>query len=415
MNRRDKRLRVLLSAYSCEPGFSSERGVGWNWAIQISRSHDVWVLTRESNRSNIENELNNREYPNLHFIYFDLPKYLRFWKKGEKGLYPYYTIWQFCTIFVALKWHKRLNFNLTHYLTFGSILLPTFIYFMPTRLIMGPIGGGGHAPLHFLGQFSFKGKLNEILRHLVQRFYRFNPLLYLQSTRADCILVRDKETLMMIPKTFREKAKIQLETGVPKELINYENFSGHPEDKELTLVTVGRFIHSKLNILTLKILQEFKERYPKPFKVYIVGDGNEKSHILEFIKGKSITENVVFTGWLSREEVFEILSESDIYFSTSFKDGGSWAFFEAIMMDLPVVCLKNGGPDIIVADNCGIKVPVGEPEQVINDFANGLVHLASNRELRKKMAREAKANLLEKHTWENMGSRMNELYSEVVP
>ena len=39
-------MKVLISAYSCEPGRGSERGVGWNVAREVARRHEVWVLTR---------------------------------------------------------------------------------------------------------------------------------------------------------------------------------------------------------------------------------------------------------------------------------------------------------------------------------------------------------------------------------
>ena len=51
------RLRVLLSAYACEPGKGSEPGVGWNWVKQLARHEDVWVLTRSNNRGAIEQAL----------------------------------------------------------------------------------------------------------------------------------------------------------------------------------------------------------------------------------------------------------------------------------------------------------------------------------------------------------------------
>ena len=46
-------MKVLMSAYACEPGKGSEPAVGWNWALQAARRHEVWVLTRGNNpRSN---------------------------------------------------------------------------------------------------------------------------------------------------------------------------------------------------------------------------------------------------------------------------------------------------------------------------------------------------------------------------
>lgn len=410
-----QRLRVLLSAYSCEPVYSSERGVGWNWALQISKYYDIWVLTRLSNKKLIEREIQKKYHSNLHFLYFDLPKWMCFWKKGERGLYPYYTLWQIGALLFSLKMHKKIRFDITHYLTFGSILLPTFIFLMPTKFIFGPIGGGGNAPLKFFGEFSLKGKLNEIIRHIVQKVYAFNPLLYMQAAKADKILVRDKETLMMIPSLFRNKAVIFLETGVPAELLNYKKRLKHNrQETGIKIITVGRFIHSKISILTLKAIKIFKENYKLPFKLYIVGDGKEKNNLIEFCRRNDICKDVIFTGWLPREKVFQLLTESDIYLSTSFKEGGSWAIFEAIMMELPTISLKCGGPDIIICDDCGIKVNVGEPSQVTEELSEGLHLLAEDSTLRKKLAFRAKGFLLRNYTWNEIGKNIDKIYEEVI-
>jgi len=78
-------MKVLLSAYSCTPNLGSEPGVGWNWARQIAKNNEVWVITRETNRKSIE----SAEKPkSLHFVYVDsrLP--------GLNKTKIYYIIWQ---------------------------------------------------------------------------------------------------------------------------------------------------------------------------------------------------------------------------------------------------------------------------------------------------------------------------------
>lgn len=407
-----RRMKVLLSAYSCEPGLTSEPGVGWNWALQLSTYHDVWVLTRQSNRSAIDAELEKKNIRGLQFVYYDLPKWMRFWKKGERGLYLYYTLWQLLSMAVARRLHRQFRFDLAHYITFGSVMLPSFLFLMPTKLILGPIGGGGKAPLSFLGEFSLRGKIESVVRHCVQFFLRFNPFLLMLFVKADKILLRDKETLKIIPKTMRRKCIFFLETGVPPELIQYGKRKR--KEKELIISVVGRLLYSKISRLTLKILVEFKRKYRKPFKVYIIGNGREKKTLVEYCNHSSIQKNVIFTGRIPRGEVFNFLSDSDIYISTSFKEGGSWALFEAITLELPIVCLKAGGPDILVCDDCGFKVDIRNPRQVIEDFSDALIKLAENPDLRFQMAQRAKAHLLGSYTWEEMGHRMNRIYEEVV-
>ena len=68
-----RRLKVLMSAYACEPGRGSEPGVGWVVASEMARYHDVWVITRPNHRPFIEAELARNPQPDLHFVYWDLP------------------------------------------------------------------------------------------------------------------------------------------------------------------------------------------------------------------------------------------------------------------------------------------------------------------------------------------------------
>ena len=73
------KLKIFVSAYACEPNHGSEIGVGWHWVIEMSKYFDLWVLTRKSNKENIENWLkNNSEFNKINFLYYDLPKSLRF-------------------------------------------------------------------------------------------------------------------------------------------------------------------------------------------------------------------------------------------------------------------------------------------------------------------------------------------------
>ena len=95
------KLKIFVSAYACEPGLGSEIGVGWHWVLEMSKHFELWVLTRESNRSTIEPWIAlHPEYAGIHFLYFDLPKWARFWKKGLRGVRTYYNIWQLWYLFL---------------------------------------------------------------------------------------------------------------------------------------------------------------------------------------------------------------------------------------------------------------------------------------------------------------------------
>ena len=74
-------MRVLLSAYACEPDKGSEPGTGWNLALELARHFDVTVLTRANNRGAIEEGLARCLGPKPDFVYHDLPPLVRHLKK----------------------------------------------------------------------------------------------------------------------------------------------------------------------------------------------------------------------------------------------------------------------------------------------------------------------------------------------
>src|ERR1017187_3861154 len=114
-------MKVLLSAYACEPGRGSEPGVGWNWIAPLSRCHEVWVITRANNRPSIEAAGGSNS---ARFVYCDLPRWMRWWKKGRPGILLYYYFWQFQAFLVARKLHVAVHFDIVHHVTFVKYWMP---------------------------------------------------------------------------------------------------------------------------------------------------------------------------------------------------------------------------------------------------------------------------------------------------
>ena len=73
--------KILVSAYGCEPLKGSEPGVGWNWVLQMAKSHLVCVITRANNQSLIEEYLPENVANNIKFYYYDTPNFIKRLKK----------------------------------------------------------------------------------------------------------------------------------------------------------------------------------------------------------------------------------------------------------------------------------------------------------------------------------------------
>jgi hypothetical protein len=137
------RLKILISAYACSPHQGSESGIGWQAVTHMAVHHEVWVLTRANNRGPIEVALQNTPINGLHFEFLDLPRWARFWKRGQRGVEIYYYLWQIAAYVYARRLHSVVGFDLAHHYTFGRYWSPSFLSLLPIPFIWGPVGGGG--------------------------------------------------------------------------------------------------------------------------------------------------------------------------------------------------------------------------------------------------------------------------------
>ena len=135
-------MKIFVSAYACEPNLGSEIGVGWHWVLEMSKYFELWVLTRESNRKNIELWIaEHPEYSGIHWLYYDLPKWARWWKKGLRGVRTYYNLWQWRSNAIVEKSMKEHGIDVFHHLTYGNAMWQVSRYGQQKHFIWGPIGG----------------------------------------------------------------------------------------------------------------------------------------------------------------------------------------------------------------------------------------------------------------------------------
>src|SRR6266851_8896447 len=117
-----RRLKVLMSAYACEPHKGSEPEVGWQWALQMARFHDVTVLTRANNRLSIEAELAllAGRQPLPKFVYHDRSGALLDLKFRSRTIKWYYLLWQRSARDVIERLDEARPFDLMHHVTFAA-------------------------------------------------------------------------------------------------------------------------------------------------------------------------------------------------------------------------------------------------------------------------------------------------------
>jgi len=337
VERTDRRLRVLVSAYACEPGKGSEPGVGWNWVKQIARFAEVWVITRANNRGAIEKALKEEPLPNVHWVYFDLPRWARFWKKGQRGIHLYYYLWQIGIYPVARRLHREVRFDLVHHVTFVNYWMPSLLVWLSVPFIWGPVGGGESAPQAFYKTFSWRGKIYERLRDLARGLGEHDPFTRITAKKAALALATTPETAARLKRLGAPRVEILSQVALSDEEItllgNLPPRAGNP----FRLLSLGRLLHWKGFHLGLQAFARFVRDVPES-EYWLIGDGPERRNLEQLAQRLGVAERVRFWGALPREEALSKLAEVDVLVHPSLHDSGGWASVEAMAAGRPVIC-----------------------------------------------------------------------------
>lgn len=405
-------LKVLISAYACEPEKGSEAAVGWNWVRQSSRLHEVWVITRENNRGSIERALAKDALPNVHWIYFDLPRWARFWKQGQRGVHAYYYLWQLGAYYVARKLHREVGFDLVHHVTFVNYWMPSFLALLPVPFVWGPVGGGESAPYAFRRSFSFRGKVFELSRDLARRLGETDPSVKVTARRAAAALAATHQTEARLQILGCRNVSQFSQVGLPQDEIRRLDSVPFHQDSPFRLVSVGNLLHWKGFKLGLCAFARFRSRL-EASQYWIIGDGPERKALARAAGELGVAASVTFWGAIPRQQVLERLRECDVLVHPSLHDSGGWVCLEAMAAARPVVCLDLGGPALQVTEETGIRVPAVSPEQVVTDLADAVERLAKDPTLRARMGNAARQRVREHFDWDQKGAFMMGIYESV--
>ncbi len=105
------------------------------------------------------------------------------------------------------------------------------------------------------------------------------------------------------------------------------------------------------------------------------------------IKQLNLERNVIFLGYIKREDAPAILSLFDVFVSTSLNEGTPVSIVEAMSMELPVVAVDVGGiSEQIINGKTGILLTSRDPLTI----ANAVCMLLSQNDKRKLMGTEAR-------------------------
>jgi glycosyltransferase involved in cell wall biosynthesis len=406
-------MKVLISAYSCEPGKGSERGVGWNLAREVARQHQVWVLTRpDESQEAIEAELKLNPIPNLKFVYFTLPFWQDSLRWGQSGaMQIHYYLWQIQAYFVAKKLCRNLDFDIIHHVTFVKYSSPSFLALLPVPFVWGPLGGAEVYPMAFWQDFNLKNKVYETLRSLARWLGEQDPFARLTAQRSAISYAVTQDTAKRVNDMGAKSVKIF--SAIALSDLEIEKLAQCPVIKTtpVRFISIARLLHWKGLHLGLRA---FARADLPDAEYWIVGEGTEMARLQTLTRDLGIGDRVKFLGLLPREEVLLKLGQCSVLVHPSLHDSGAGVCLEAMAAGRPVICLDLGGPAEQVTSETGFKVLAESPEASIEAMAKVMVQLAQNPQLGQQMGQSGQQRVKQLYSWQVKGKQLSQTYQQIV-
>lgn len=384
-------MKVLLSAFACNPRLGSESGVGWHWALEVSQfGHQVWVVTRPCNRAAIEKELVRLGCPpNLKFIYYTLPfigdavDEYKFW------IYLYYPVWQWGAYRLAKSIHATECFDLVHHISYGGVRVASFMGNLGIPFLFGPIGGGERAPYCLRRGYSFSESFRDAVRDLHNLIIRIDPLMHHTYGKATRIFVKTGQSRSVIPRRYHNKIRNSIEIGcnvadlTSPELVNRRVDRADP----FSVLYVGRFIGFKGLNIAVPAFARLVQTHGNA-RLTLVGRGAMEPQLRQMAVELGIADRIDWVPWVDRATLATIYSRHDMLLFPSLHDSSGNVVLEAMTKGLPVVCLDLGGPAVLVDHRSGVAVDTTGRDQaaVVDSVGRALDRLAGDREYRRRLS-----------------------------
>ncbi len=405
---------TLVTAYAVNPYKGSEDGTGWNILMELAKHQKVIAITRENNQEAIDRYFSENEVAqanNIQFEYFDLPYYLRFWKKKSRGALLYCYLWQLSIVFFIYR--RQFSFDIAHHLNFHSDWMPSFLWLTGKPFVWGPIGHHPKIPKDFIiktgGESAYL--LDRLKWYCKKMFWTFDPFLKITKWTASTIICINSSVakVLSLPKN-----KVVLLPAVASQMPS----SVFRSTDEFQVLSIGRFVHLKGFDLTIKSFAEFyfsqAEKDRVALKLILIGKGPLKTELEKLTVQLNIDQAVTFIDWIDRKDLDQYFANASVFLFPS-HEGAGMVVPEALSFGVPVLCLDNIGPGEFIDQHCGVKVQNDKQDATISELSKELSLMYHDPVHLKLLSEGAKKQFENRFTWERKGKIIAQIYSEIIP
>lgn len=408
-------MKILLSAFACDPNSGSEPYVGWNWLKLLSARHSkLTVLTRRVHQEVLQQTIEKNQMRNVEFIFFDLPV-IGGMGHRDRGIKAYYIAWQVLAYFRVLAYCLTNRVKVIHHCTYNVVDFPGFLWAIPgSRFVWGPVGGG-QCPPEWASRIYGSGWNRERLRRFIKATIRYNPLVLLGIWRASVVLVANDETLARIPERFRGKCQKMLETAINVPPGRAARSADGASGQAVRLLWVGQIERRKAVGILLDAISALSLRRggTDGITVDVIGEGPDMQREIQRAEKLGIRSAVNFLGAQPFHKMSDFYARADMFVFTSVQDTSGNVVLEALSHGLPVVAINHQGAKEILRDGGGLLVEPEDYGTVVEGFSQYIEAALDGKLDLHGLSEAGLKNISLNHSWGRKGEDIRVIYDEI--
>lgn len=141
----------------------------------------------------------------------------------------------------------------------------------------------------------------------------------------------------------------------------------------------------------------------------IVGKGDYRQQLETLVDKLNLSDNIVFKGSVSTEELYYYYNIADIFVLPSVSEGLPTTILEAMYFGLPVVSTDIPGIRDHFRDSAILVPPKNEKE-----LSKAIIRVLNDLPLREELTRCGKELVREKYTWDKVSNTYINIYNELL-
>jgi len=401
-------LNILMVAYACDPEGGGEHWLGWGWALEASRDHEVTLVTTSKAGASLQCQAAEHGM-DVHFL--DVPAWMRKVTEfcGAPGTWLRKFWWQGMALNLARQLHAKNKFHLVHQTTFHTFRIPFSCSRLGIPSVWGPVAGGESVPSGY-DNYLGAGAASEKRRSALNRLNLAMPWVRSSLQRVSIILVSNRTTLKFLPTSVHRKCVVMSPNALREEDMG-EAAPERPAGERFEMLFAGNCAPTRAMPLVFEALAL---GLPVGWRLRVVGAGAALDFWKSEVSRLGLGEQVEFTGLVPRDTLKEIYSEAPVLVFPGLRDSGGSALLEAMTLALPILTFDWGGPGEMVDKDSAIIVEVTAPSKTIVEINSGLSLLATRPEEGRRLGLNARQRALDYFPWEKKRMVVDRIYRDLT-